>query len=63
MTNNIKPQPYNTKQLAAVYGVSYRTMRTWLSKMSKQLGKQAGKCWNIKQVKQMFDNLGTPENN
>lgn len=59
---SIKPlKPYSIKELAQCYGISYKVMRSWLAPVQKKVGKQIGKCFNISQVKTIFDHLGWPE--
>jgi transposase len=56
-----KLQPYNTKDLCHLYGVSYKTIQKWLKKIEDQLGERIGKMWNINQVEIIFKRYGRPE--
>jgi hypothetical protein len=59
MTKPLKP--YSIKELSQCYDVSYKVMRSWLSPIKKKVGKQVGKCFNVKQIRIIFDHLGHPE--
>lgn len=62
MTEPAPIKPYNTKQLAALYGIGKVTMRVWLNKIrEKILDPQLGRSWNIRQVKIIFEHFGHPE--
>lgn len=56
---DVKLKPYNTKQLAALYGVSVPTIRNWIKKIPC-LENRIGRIWNIKQIEIIFNHLGTP---
>lgn len=58
MSQQIKPM--NSKELAAYFGVSYRTWMVWLSKIRDKIGPQVARTWNIKQIKIMIEHFGTP---
>ena len=53
-------KPYNLKELAALYGVSARTLNKWLKPFGDQVGKRIGYFYTIPQVKMIFLNLGLP---
>lgn len=56
-----KIQPYNSKQLAAYYGVSYAVFLAWIEDIREQLGEQKGRTWTIKQVKIIINHCDKPE--
>ncbi len=58
---NIPVQPYSLKELSAMYGVSKNTFKKWLQPFKEELGKRNGYYYNNKQVKLIFDKLGSPE--
>lgn len=62
MTENKTPivRPYNLKQLAALYEVSYKTLLAWVKPFREQIGEIRGKCLTIPQVKIIFHNLDFP---
>jgi hypothetical protein len=49
-------------QLAIAYNVSVKTFRLWLKPIKEELGKYLGKSYNPKQVEQIVNFLGEPEN-
>lgn len=53
-------KPYNLKELAAMYGVSARTLNKWLAPFGDQIGKRIGYFYTIPQVKLIFLHLGLP---
>ena len=52
--------PYSTKALAILYGVSYKVLKSWLVKIP-DLPRQRAKKWTVAEVKIIFTHLGTPE--
>jgi hypothetical protein len=56
-----KVQPYTTKGLCLLYGVSYKTLQKWLKEIDGDLGKKVGKLWNVNQVEIIFKRYGRPE--
>jgi hypothetical protein len=53
-------KPYNLKELAAMYGVSARTLNKWLKPFGDQVGKRIGYFYTIPQVRLIFMKLGLP---
>lgn len=56
----IKIGPYTPKELALLYGVSIKTLRTWLSPHRQQVGDRKSKYYTAKQVRIIFEQLGEP---
>lgn len=57
-------KPYNTKELAQLYGIGKDAMSSWLGKVrDKLLDKQLGRYWNVRQVQIIFDHFGHPRIN
>lgn len=56
----IQVRPYNTKELSALYGVSYKTFKKWLRPHKEQIGDKIGYYYNIDQVKTIFRILSLP---
>ena len=54
--------PYNTKQLAKLYGMDYKTFRKWLQPHHEAIGERIGYYYNFRQVNIIFQKLGTPKN-
>jgi hypothetical protein len=56
----IEIRPYMLGELAALYGVSTKTMRTWLLPHQENIGKRVGRIYTTKQVEMIFEKLGIP---
>jgi hypothetical protein len=56
---HVKPCCY--KELETLYGVSRKTLKTWLKPFWKDIGQKQGRYFTIKQVKVIFDKLGLPD--
>jgi uncharacterized protein YjcR len=53
-------RPYTLSELAAMYGVSAKTMRTWMLPHKESIGKRVGRLYTTKQVDIIFEKLGLP---
>jgi transposase len=53
-------KPYSKQELANLYQIGVRTMSTWLQPFEETIGKRHGRYYTIKQVRCIFDKLGTP---
>ena len=53
-------RPYTLSELAALYGVSTKTMRNWLLPHQESIGKRVGRLYTTLQVKIIFEKLGVP---
>jgi len=53
-------KPYTPQELAALYGVSRATLRTWLKPHLPVIGARIGHFYTTKQVKIIFDCIGEP---
>ena len=53
-------KPSTLKELAAMYNVSTKTIRTWLLPPQTSIGKKTGRYYTSLQVRIIFDKLGTP---
>jgi transposase len=51
---------YSVKQLAEVYEVSPKVLRTWISEIEKEVGLKNGHFYNHRQIKIIFDEFGIP---
>jgi transposase len=54
-------QTYNLKQLAAIYGVSTKVMKSWLKPYHEIIGERFGKKYSPKNVAIIFEKLGVPQ--
>jgi uncharacterized protein YjcR len=48
------------KELADIYGVSTKTLRTWILRHQDAIGDRMGKYYTTLQVKIIFERLGEP---
>lgn len=53
-------KPYRLIDLAAIFDVNYKTMRRWMDKYPKELGKRDGKYYSIQQVNFCIEKFGLP---
>ena len=59
-TNETTVRAFTTKELAAMYGVSTKTFRTWLQPHKQAIGEKVSKYFTALQVKLIFEKLGEP---
>ena len=59
-SEEIKIRPYTGKELAGLYGVSTRTLRSWLEPHKDSIGIRTSKVFTVKQVKIIFEKIGEP---
>ena len=57
---NIRLRPYNLKELAALYGISPKTLSKWLKPFENKIGKRTGYYFSIPQVRAIFSFLEFP---
>ncbi len=57
----IKLKAYSKTEVAKMYGVSTKSLKTWLAPFEKELGKKVGRFYNPKQIAIIFEKLGRPE--
>ena len=53
-------KPSTLKELAAMYNVSTKTIRTWLLPHQTSIGQKTGRYYTTLQVRIIFDKLGAP---
>jgi len=51
---------YTLKELAALYGVSTKCLRTWMQPHNEHIGEKKGRYFTALQVRIIFDRLGLP---
>lgn len=56
-------KPLNYKQLAAIYDVTHRTLKSWLEPFMDEIGEIRGKTFTLKQIRIIYDKLGEPKGN
>jgi len=59
-TTTTKIKAYTPKEIAGLYGVSVKTLRTWLLPHQKLVGERRSKYYTARQVRIIFDCLGEP---
>jgi uncharacterized protein YjcR len=59
-TNEMMVKAYTTKEMAALYGISPKTFRTWMQPHKLQVGEKAGRYFTALQVRIIFERLGLP---
>jgi hypothetical protein len=59
--NPVPLRPYNSKELAAFYGVNSRTFYRWLSPYLQHIGPRSGRFFTQLQVEIIFQALGRPK--
>lgn len=53
-------KPYSKKQLANMYGISDKTLASWLSPFIRKIGPYKGRMFTPKQIKTIFESIGEP---
>jgi len=53
-------KPYTKKELAGLYGISIKTLRTWLRPHLHLIGEPPGRYYTVRQVRLIFECLGEP---
>lgn len=55
---NVKPA--SSKELAAMYGVSPKTLRTWLQPHLEKIGERKSRYYTARQLRIIMEVLGEP---
>lgn len=58
---SITARPCSVRDLTMVYGVSYKTMRSWLMPFAKEIGIRNSYMFTILQIDLIFEKLGKPK--
>jgi hypothetical protein len=59
-TGEILVKAYTSKELAAMYGISTKTFRTWLRPHVQAIGEKNGRYFTALQIRLIFEKLGIP---
>jgi hypothetical protein len=59
-TGEITVKAYTTKELAALYGISSKTIKTWLQPYTTLIGEKRGRYYTTLQVRTIFEKIGEP---
>ena len=54
-------KPYSPGELAAQYGISAKTLRTWLKMHRQHIGVRMGKYFTALQIRIIYERLGVPD--
>jgi hypothetical protein len=60
-TTETTVKPYTVKELAGLYGVSPKTLRTWLLPHKEVIGERVSRYFTALQIQLIFDRLGLPQ--
>jgi transposase len=60
-TTDMTIKPCTITELAEMYGISVKTLRTWLKPHQDVIGKRVGWYYTTLQVRIIFERLGYPE--
>jgi len=61
IVKEVPVKPYTKQELADLYEVSLKTLRTWFLPHEDIIGEKRGRCYTVKQVRTIFEVLGAPE--
>ena len=53
-------KPYTTKEIAAMYGISTKTIIRWIEPIKNEVGEKRGRYYTVNQVERIFDEIGLP---
>ena len=53
-------RPYSYKELTALYGISQRTLKTWLAPFMEEIGEKHSRYFTVRQVRIIIGKLGLP---
>ena len=60
-TTQLGTRPLNYKQLAAIYEVTHKTLKSWLEPFMEEIGQMRGRSFTVRQVQTILDKLGIPK--
>ena len=56
----IHVKPYSLKEIAALYGISTKTLSKWIVPIKEKIGMRRGRCYTVNQVRIILDEIGLP---
>ena len=59
-TPKIQLKAYSLSEVAMLYEVSGKTLKTWLKPFNNEIGQKLGRYYTPKQMKLIFERLGMP---
>jgi hypothetical protein len=59
-TSEITVKAYTISELAALYGISTKAIRSWLKPHATEIGEKKGRYFTTLQVRIIFEKLGLP---
>lgn len=57
----IQLKAYSKKEVAELYKISGKSLKTWLEPFQQELGPRVGRFYSPRQMKIIFEHLGIPE--
>jgi hypothetical protein len=61
-TTTLEIKAYSITNLAALYGITNKTMNRWMKPHAEAIGKREGRYYTALQVRIIFEKLGLPGN-
>ena len=58
--NEFMVKPYSKTELSELYGVSVKTLTTWMKPFMGKIGAKSGRFYTVKQIETLFENIGVP---
>jgi uncharacterized protein YjcR len=58
--NSSPVKAYTITEIAALYGISIKTIKTWLKPHAAAIGEKQGRYFTTLQVRIIFEKIGTP---
>ena len=56
----IHVKPYSLKEIAALYGISTKTLSKWMIPIKDKIGIRRGRYYTVNQIRIIFDEIGLP---
>ena len=53
-------KPYTIKEIAAMYGISTKTIHRWMEPIKNEVGEKRGRYYTVNQVERIFNEIGLP---
>ena len=57
----VRLKAYSIKELAEIYDVSEKILKSWLKPFDKEIGRKVGRFYNPRQARVIFEKVGIPE--
>ena len=60
VSNQIQLKAYSKKEVAELYEISTKSLKTWLTPFENEIGPRVGRFYSPKQMSIIFEKLGIP---